>query len=134
MAIFPTEAFSATNELTPELIERMVLSERHRFETDFGWGALLAAAVAVDGQGIATPEHLGAIPPAGAAVICQFSLEPRVARALLGAQRLICTQGGKAAKLFQPPGVVLNDTLMKASKRHAKQFEMSRKITTNLPR
>ena len=89
----------------------------------------MADLLALAGRVIATPEHLGAIPPAEVSALCQLSPEPRVTRALWGEQRAYFTHGGTAAHLIQPPGEISQDTLLKALKRRAKQFQKSRMAT-----
>ena len=63
LAIFLKDAFSAAKEVPPEFIEWKVFSERHLFETAFGWDALIAAVVTPAGWGGAYPSIWAQSPP-----------------------------------------------------------------------
>ena len=121
-AQFLKESYGADGVLPPEFSEWRLSAERFRFNTSFGWGAVLEAVTLLSAQGAQSTQELAAVTPADISRVCTGAPNAHMVRASCGAQRSCLASRESSGHLAKPHGFLAKDAFTGAIKRHKALF------------
>ena len=132
LSAFFKKAYATACSLPPDMVEWRVLAERFRLEMSLGWTAILSAVTSLAGRGVQTPMDLAQVPMSAVFALCEGSLHPQAIAALWSIARSSLKEGTSADHLIPPHKFLNRESLTKALKLHARQFEESGQLKVQL--
>ena len=134
MSLFVKEAYYASLDPPPELLDWRITAQQMRLELEHGRPAILEMSAFLRAQGLHCPGRLAHFTAEDIQPLVELAPDARVLRTVGAALRADSSQSAVPGQIIPSRAVLTNDALVKAIQAHSAQFQRSGQLTMRTKR